>query len=561
MAAIPRMRLFLLIIVALLSVVASAGPTEASPADGREREVAHQLLRQARQLLDAHYRARPNAGFRYTAGLAAALAEIGDYDAAEATFAHLRLGDRFGDVHLRTLAIGYAGRGNLARVRQTIARIRDPDSRYAGQRPLAWHEAGKALVASGHEPEAAEAFAEAVRSMSVATDDPWQDADFLAQVAEGQYRLGRADESLATFKLAVSRALMDRKESMRMISLRKVAVTQARLGLLPQALSTVDEIEPKYRTSGWYDIVQVEADAGRLESAYRVAEQVGVDAATKTWMVLAEIKAGRLPEARGALEKAEAAVKQIAEGAIRIQQMLELAELRAAVGDRNAAADWLQQATALAEGAVIVESGPFAALRQIEKAPGAVARGFNHCVIAAAQAKLGFAENARRSFELAKVAAHGQQAGLWRDSALNAVAAAQAKAGFPDDAMRTLAALPDDAVKWLNYAPVAVARAKAGDLAGAEQVVNIYPLDARATRSHIAQALLEAGDLKNALRYGLMGEGWMEEILHDAARQLAASGGLATVTDAVPRDVLEEHVALLLGAAKGLLDRARASQR
>jgi tetratricopeptide (TPR) repeat protein len=496
MAAILRM--FLCIAVSSLSGVARAEPNESPSADGRDGEAARNLLHQAQRLLDAQYGARPNGGFRYTAGLAAALAEIGECDAAETTFSHIKLGDRFGDVHLRVFATGYARGGDLVRARQTIARIRDAERVYAIQRPLAWREAGKALAKAGHKRKAAEAFAEAVRSMSVATDYPSQDADFLAQVAEGQYRLGRADESLETFKLAVSRALADRMKSMRAIGLKKIAASQAKLELLSDSLATVDRMEPNEQSSGWFDIVNVEAEAGRLESAYRVAERITGNGVSKTWIVLA-------------------------------------------------AADWLRQASELAEGAVIVENGPFAALRQIELVPGAVARRFNHCVIAAAQAKLKFLEDARRSFERAKLASHGQQPGMWRDSALSTLAAAQAKAGFPDDAMRTLAALPDDAVKWLDYVPVAVARARAGDLAGAERVVNINPLDASATRSYIAQTLLECGDLKSALRYGLMGSGWMEEILHDAARRLARPMAWKLSRMRCPAE-LEARVELLLRA-------------
>jgi tetratricopeptide (TPR) repeat protein len=556
MAATSRILMLLFIIVSLLPEAASAGPKEAPPAEGRELEVARDLLHQAKRLLDSQYRASPTGGFRYTAGVAASLAEVGDHDAAEATLSHLRSGDR--DVPLRALAIGYARGGDLARVRQTIARIRDANPNYARQKPLAWREAGRALAKSGHKGAAAEAFAEAVRCIPGRDNHPWLEAEFLAEVAEGQYGLGRVDESAATLKMAVSRALAEPDGSMRTTSLSKVAATQAKLGSLAQALETAGQVaDPKMQPWAWYGIVEAEAKTGRLDEAYRVAERIDGDAVPKTWMALAaaQAKGGHLPEARQALEKAEAGVKRITAAGYRIQMMLMLAESRAAVGDRSAAEDLLRQATALAEGAVIVEQGPFGILRQVEQVPGAVNRQFNLRAIASTQAKLGFTDTARRTFERAKVAARGEQPGLWQDSALTVVAESQAKAGMPDEAMQTLAELPKSNTKWLAYVPVARAKVRAGDLDGALRVADLHPGVADVTRSHIAHALLEAGDPKNALRVGLRATSPVEEVLHDAARQLAASGDVARVTDAVAHAYVEDRVALLLGAAEGLLDR------
>jgi len=323
---------------------------------------------------------------------------------------------------------------------------------------------------------------------------------------------------------------------MRMIGLKKIAVAQARLGLLPQALEVVDQIaEPKDRWWGWCEIVKVEAEAGRLEEARRVAERVEGKAVPNTWMALAaaQAKAGRLPEAGRALEKAEAAVKRIADAGFRIEMMILLAESRAAMGDRSAAASWLERATELAEGTVIVEKGPFAVLRQVEEVPGAVHRQFQLRRIAASQAKLGLTDAARRTFERAKVAARGERAGMWRNSALTVVAKSQAEAGMPDEAMRTLAELPRAAENWLAYVPVAKAEARAGDIDGALRVAELHPGDAQTTRGYIAEALLEAGDPGNALRIALKAA-QMEVVIHDAARRLAASDDVARVTDAVP---------------------------
>ncbi|WP_435018080.1 hypothetical protein TA3x_000025 [Tundrisphaera sp. TA3] len=551
--------MLLFIAVALLAEIAHAVDGEAPPADGKELEVAHGLLLQAKRILDAKYRANPMGGSRYTDGVAAALAEVGDRDAAEATFSHLPLGDRFGNVRLRTLAVGYARGGNLERARQTINRIRDAEPGYANQRLLAWREAGRALAKLGRTREAAEAFAEAVRSIAGRDDRPWSEAAPLSEIAEAQHAIGRADESSATFEMAVSLALADPDESLLRISLSNIAAAQARAGYLPQALATVDRIgDPEHRWWAWYGIVEAEANSGRLDEAYRIAERVEGKAVPKTWMALADAQAkrGHRPEAGRALEKAEAAVRPIAEIGYRIQMVLLLAESRASLGDRSAAEAWLRQATEIAEGAVVVEGGPFALLRRIEQAPGAVHREFNLCAIAMTQAKLGFTDAAGGTFDRAKVAAEGQRAGLWRDSAFRSLAEVQAKSGFPDDAIRTLAAIPTTERGWLAYAPIAAAKARAGDLEGAERVAGLHAGDATSTRFYIAQALLEAGDPKNALRVGLRAASLVEEVLHDAARRLSESGDVARVTDAVAQAYEEDRVALLLGAAEGLFERS-----
>ena len=545
--------------VSTVAGVAPDGPGEGAPVEGREREVARDLLGQARRRLEAQYRANPSAGFRYTGGVAAALAELGDHEAAEATIGHVLLVNRFGDVHLRALAVGYARGGDPARVRQTIARVRDADPGYALQKPLAWREAGRALAESGRPGPAAEAFAEAVRGTPERGGYPSQDADFLAAVAEGQHGIGLADEASATLKAAAERAHADPGGTMRTIGLSKVASAQAGLGFLPEALATVDRIAGvKERWWAWYGVVDAAAGAGRLDDAYRVAGRVEGDAVVKTWLAIAAAEAGRgrATEAAWALAKAGAAVERIAAPGYRIETTVLLAEARAAVGDRAAAEAGLARAAAIADGAVIVEDGPFAVLRRVERVPGAVHRQFNLRRVAAAQAKLGLAEAARRTFERAKVAARGEQPGLWQESALTIVANSQAEAGMPDEALRTLEELPEASRGWLTYKEVAKARARAGDLDGALREASRFPNDGGLLRGYIAEALLEAGDPAGALRVAL-GSAPREEVLHDAARRLAAAGDMARVTDAVPRAYVEDRVALLLGAAEGLLDRAR----
>ncbi len=128
---------------------------------------------------------------------------------------------------------------------------------------------------------------------------------------------------------------------------------------------------------------------------------------------------------------------------------------------------------------------------------------------------------------------------------------------MPNEAMKTLAELPRSELEWHEYMPIAQAMARAGDIDGALRVAELYPGNAATARTYIAEALLKAGNPADALRVGLQSL-HAEETLHDAARQLAASGDTARITNAVSRADTKDRVALLLGEAEGLLDRIRA---
>lgn len=155
------------------------------------------------------------------------------------------------------------------------------------------------------------------------------------QVAEGQQGIGLTDEAVATRKLAVSNAVDEPDKDIRVISLKKVAATQARLGFSTEAQATVDRIdEPDKKSWAWYGIVEAEVEAGRLGEAYRVAGLVRGKAIPNTWMAFAaaEVRGHRLSEARKALEKAEDAVNKINAG-FGVDIIIMFAELRAAIGD------------------------------------------------------------------------------------------------------------------------------------------------------------------------------------------------------------------------------------
>jgi tetratricopeptide (TPR) repeat protein len=552
MPAIPHVLIPIFIIVSSLAEVANAGPQEAHPSDGRELEVALDLLHQAKHIRDSQYQASPTSGYHYTDDLAAALAELGDHDSAEATSRHGSLG---------SLAVGYARGGDMLRVRQTIARIQDASPGEYQHKPWTWLQVGQALAKSGRKELAGEAFAEAVSCSPKVSAYPSLNVDLSLGIAEGLHGIGQVDKSLAALDLAVSRVLAD--QPLRIVSLWNVVETQAKLGFLTQALATADLFdEPRNRSWAWFHIVDVEAKAGRLSGAYRIAEKVKGSAVHKTWMAIAdaESKAGHLSEAKQALRKAEAEVDRIAEVWYRTDMIVLLAQSNAALGDRDAAVKWLERAVASIEGNVAVEGRMSAVLKRAEQVPGAVDRQFNLRKVAGCQAKLGLTEAAKRTFERAKVAARGENPGMWRDSALTVVAASQADAGMPEEAMQTLAELPEGAKRWSDYVPIAKAKVRAGDLDGAMRVTEMKLGDGHPMWGYIADTLLATGDTPNALRIALRSAN-TDVVLHDSARRLAASGDLARVTDAVPRAYVNYRVPLLVGAAEGLLDRARRSAK
>jgi tetratricopeptide (TPR) repeat protein len=542
-----------------LAGLAVAGPDDADRTRGREQDVARTLWYEAKGILDSLYQARPNAGFRYADEVAAGLAAAGDHQAAEALFGHNKGTGRYHDVSLRTLAVGYARGGDLARTRATIARIQDSEPNYAKQKPLAWLNAGRAFAKAGREEAAAEAFAAAMRGTPPGGGFPSIDGQFLAEVAEGQYRAGLDAESATTFRLAIARAAQD--PHLQSSSLGQIAEMQARLGLLSQAEATIEQIaDPKDRQWGWSRLVKAEVDTGRLDEAARLVQRIDGAPVAEAYLVLAaaRFKAGQRPEARRALEQAEAAPPQVTAVFPRIQLDTRFAEARAMLGDRAAAAAWLKEATALAMDAPAGPGGRAASPieRQIEQVPGAMFRKSGLVAIATTQAKLGFMDDARRSFDRAKEASRDLQTGLWQNAAMTMLARAQAEAGLPDDAMRTLESLPQADLKWLDYVPVAVARAKARDFTGARHIIERYLNDASGTRSYIAQGLFQAGDLDNALRISLQSSSWTEELTHDAARKITASGRKLPLRQPLDKLPPELRVTLLAGMAEGLLDRA-----
>jgi hypothetical protein len=76
MFVIWRTLAFTLLAAYLCAVTRATEPKTAVSAD-RQRQVAHDLLIQAKKLLDAQYQARSQGGYRYTDALAAALIEVG----------------------------------------------------------------------------------------------------------------------------------------------------------------------------------------------------------------------------------------------------------------------------------------------------------------------------------------------------------------------------------------------------------------------------------------------------------------------------------------------------
>jgi hypothetical protein len=266
MAAIRHL-LMSLLAVSSLAEVARTGPDEPRSAKGQEVAAARDLLHQAKRLLDEQYRAHPTAGFRYTDHVAAALAAVGDHDAAEAT-SHHRHDFGFTDAALHALAVGYARGGDLPRIRQTIARIQDTGPVESKQKPRAWLHVGQALARTGRKEGASEAFTEAINSLPRVSAYPFLIVDRSMEIAEGLSGIGCAEKSLAAFDLALSAALADPDRPMRKIALSRIAATQAKLGFLPQALATADRIEePGDRWWAWFGIVDAEARAGHLNWA------------------------------------------------------------------------------------------------------------------------------------------------------------------------------------------------------------------------------------------------------------------------------------------------------
>lgn len=537
-------------LVAILATSVPAAVVEPAPdptTTTAELAIAHDLLERAQRLIR-----EPNAG-GFTVDVAELLAAVGDADAAEAVFSRIQLTNKFGDVALRRLATGYARGGDLVRARQTIERIKDNEA----QKALAWLHVGQALAERGQEEAAAEAFGEAVRSPG--GQQLYVEGTFLAEVAEAQHLLGQVAKASATFEKAVDRAATQSDSSLRHIGMSEIAARQAKLGLLDAALETARRItDAQDRQSAWADAIEALTESGRLDTAEEFSRRVS-EKISRPWTVgrsslaLAEayVQAGRVQEARGALKRTEAAWREM-EPEARIGVATRIGRTYGAMGDEEVAASWLDGAAALAEGTTIVAEGPFAVLREVEKVPGAVARQQQLRAVAVTQAKLGFTESARETFERAEVAARGEQPGMWQKTAFWVIAKSQAQAGLPDDAMETMEALPEPDRDWLVYVEIAVAKARAGHLDEALRIAESLA-SARIAKTRIAEALAEVGDRENALRIGLEGDA-PERVLRAVAHDYSLDGDIEPVMQAVEGTPLpSRRVALLLGVVDGLL--------
>lgn len=553
----PRVSIPLLLVLATFAWATRATPQDAPPGDDRALATARDLLRQAARALDEQIQENPRRGVHHAttlAELAGLLAEVGDHEAAEATLRRLGRAGAVSASALRAVATGYARAGDMRRVRETIGRIQDAGSKEYNPRAWAWYDSGRALARLGHEEWAVEAFAEAAREV---TEAKGLTPEILMAIAEGQHEIGRDDESAATLDRAASLVLSDPEQSWYYVS--QVVDAQARLGFLPRALAVVERFaDPNGGRHLYRVIVEASSAAGRLDDAYRVAERIDGNAVTETWIAIAaaEAKAGRPAEARRALDRAEAGDEPGGDKML-IQKSIMLAQARATIGDRRGAEERLTRAVAIARRSVGAEMRSPAFLGEKEQVPGSVDRRVNFLWIGDAQAKLGFKDAARASYEEARLALPGEPPGIWRVAAVTSMAASQADAGMPDEAMKTLAGLPRSELTWHAYMPIAKAMARAGDVDGALRVADMYPGDAFTARGYVARTLLEAGDPAGALKLSLRSEAW-GETLHDAARQLAASGDVARVIEAAPRVAPEDRVSLLVGAADGLLERVRA---
>jgi tetratricopeptide (TPR) repeat protein len=544
--------LALLALVFLRSQVALADSATA-PAGRADQTLVRSLLADAQQMV-----LEPGLTW-YAADVAAALAEVGDVDAAEAVFGLVPLTDRFGDVRLRQLATGYARNGDFARTRQTIARIRDAEKGYADQRELAWLHAGRAFAAA----KRTDAAREALREAAAAVDDgegAYHRGVFLAEVAEAQRGNGDVAEAAATFARAVRVAAADQDVSLRHIGLKEIAIRQVKLGLLNDALDTAKRIDVRQdREHAWRMIAETLAASGRLDEARRLLEKIDrpwTAMATAVALSDAYVRSGRLPDAAEMLERAEAALQ--GEPAANTAMAIRLAEAHATAGNRNAAAAWLRRAAGQTEATTQPAGGPgtFAGLKQIETVPGASARQLEFRTIGVAQARLGLVEDARKSFEQARLAAQGHQPGIWQYTVVWVVAKSQAEAGLPDDAMRTMERLPEENQDWLVYVDIASSMARAGRLDEALQLVQARGGGAGGM-SYVADALLKAGDLKNALRVALQGSG-SHFVLRSIAQRHALAGDARPVLDAL-KDVTgnDKRLPLLIGLVDGLLERSR----
>ncbi|HLL88556.1 MAG TPA: hypothetical protein VK324_04580 [Tepidisphaeraceae bacterium] len=543
----------LLALMFLRSQVALADAATA-PAGRAYQTLVRSLLANAQQMV------REPGLTWYAADVAAALAEVGEVDAAEAVFGLVPLTDRFGNVRLRQLATGYARNGDPARTRQTISRIRDAEKGYADQRRLAWLHAGQAFAAAKRTDAAREALLEAAAAEG---DDEraYARGMFLAEVAEAQRGNGDVAEAAATFARAVRVAAADQDVSLRHIGLKEIAVRQAKIGLLDDALDTASHIDVRQdREHAWRMIAESLAASGQMDDARQLLEKIDrpwTAMATAVALSDAYVRAGRLPDATKMLDRAEAALQR--EPAANTAMAIRLAEAHATAGNRDAAAAWLRRAAGQTEATTKPAGGPgpFAVLKQIETAPGASARQGGFRSIGQAQARLGLVEEARKSFEHAMRAAQGHQPGVWQYTVVWNVAKSQAEVGLPDDAIRTMDTLPEENQDWLVYVDIASSMARAGRLDEALQLVHARGGGAGGMW-YVAEALLKADDLNNALRVALQGSGGSHFALRKIAQRYALAGDVGPVLDAL-KDVTgnDKRMPLLIGLVDGLLERSR----
>lgn len=517
------------------------------PTVSERHRLAHQLLHKA----DEAFNKDPNT--RFIGDFAELLARVGDVDNAERIIRQTIPFGRLDDAGRQILlADCYALAGDLPRAKQAIELIPGPRPNYDDSKPPTWLSVGRTFAKRGKKTEAEMAYVEA-RQFVVEHPDAWPmiQCQFLADVAESQYALGEKSEASITFQTAVERGLTADPREQYVVG--DVAAVQAKLGLLDQASQTVKRMDEKDQKVAWSNVIEKLANLDDINNALRIGKMTGSNEAMDgdaLPIANAYLRDGKLPEAQQWLNQAEVNWKKINDLESRITLACHISDSYATAHDKNAAAQWLDRALELTETGTVPQKG---ALRAVEKIPGAVMRQFYLRQIAIAQAKIGLIDTAKQTFERAKVAAGGEQPGMWQDSALRVIAGDEAKAGFLDDALRMLEAAHDSSPAWQTYIEIATAKAKQGKIDEAVHIADAHG-GIHIGAQYIAKGLLEADDLKNALRIGLQSNP-PEFALRDIAFQYGKNGDVQPILDAVGKCTEPQlQMALLLGAADGLLN-------
>lgn len=449
---------------------------------------------------------------------------------------------------LRTVARGRGRVGELAGMRGLLERAteaaladaeaNEPDLRWPDQTLMskivtAWEEAGdreRALALANQAPDPAvrggrrEALVgflvrqgdfEDALAVAASFEDSLETARLLADITRAQLaQEGGPDLDSVLARIgAIAAGLADEAEQVETHSL--IGQLQALAGRTEEALATADALGHEHRRDWIIETAILErARHGGVNEALALADRIADPSARVSFLCYAtstRADAGDLDGVIALLDGADRIVRTIEDDDARNNSLGFILRYRAEYSDASEALAIIEKTE---DGETrdqmystradrLADLGEMeAALEMVEMMSPGFYRFLAFRAIATRAAESGEDSLARKILKLMVADAQAASDSMDRDSWLETTSESQAELGYLDDAEETLALLEDGFYRENALSPLAVARARAGDLPGALEALAAMSEDhyeRNGTLGRIAMVTAEGGDPASAI--------------------------------------------------------------